>query len=45
MVDTIVPRATPINQMIAMGDTIAAEAFVSEIIDATEVKVYYDSHH
>jgi len=42
VVDTIAPRATPINQMIAKGDTIAAEAFVSEIIDATEVKVYYD---
>ncbi|HHY81316.1 MAG TPA: DUF5011 domain-containing protein [Clostridiales bacterium] len=41
IVDTIPPKAETINQTITFGDTIEAQAFVTNISDATQVQVSY----
>lgn len=41
ILDTISPTATVVNQEIWIGDTIEADAFVTDIIDKTSVKASY----
>ncbi|MBH1939807.1 transglutaminase domain-containing protein [Mobilitalea sibirica] len=41
VIDTTAPKATVVNQMALKGDEIKADAFVTDVVDATEVKIYF----
>ena len=41
IVDTVPPTATPKERVMMLGETLSADAFVTDITDATEVSVYY----
>lgn len=41
VIDTVAPTASPADQVIVKGESVTADAFVKDIIDATEVRVSF----